>query len=153
LPRWARKAIFEAYLRTNDVENFISRVFISMVLFYCLFSVFLFLSCKEYLGQSSESTNCITKAEWTRLSLLQSVSLLFTSAIAKGSNNFPRIPRHVVRSDQGKERQSASWIPHREENKNSKWSASYEYRDNADCKFSFVRDACQFIVTRFSSLG
>lgn len=51
------------------------------------------------------------------------VSPLFTSKIAKGSNNFLRVPHHIARSDQGKEWtfrwQSASWISHREDNKNS----------------------------------
>jgi len=46
----------------SDAENFTSCIYFNGITLLFVFS-FPFLSCKEYLGHSSEFTNCVTKAE------------------------------------------------------------------------------------------
>ncbi|KAL0113848.1 hypothetical protein PUN28_011288 [Cardiocondyla obscurior] len=61
------------------------------------------------------------------------VSSLFTSRIARGSNNFPRVPHRIARSDRGRERTFAD-------------TANYEYCNDdlaSEREFSFIRDVCQ----------
>lgn len=138
-----------------------SCVFILMdftLLFFLSVYLFYYIKNIQVIPQNLQ-TNCATKTEWKNGDLtsdlhtaIRYVSPLFTSRIVKGSNNFlPGSSSHRPQWSRKRTNvrwQSASWISHWEENKNSKWqrTASYEYHDDdiAGCrKFSFVQDTCK----------